>query len=321
MFAPEKITFYCKPYKEKGVYPAYPVDSSVKHDGAKCWAAGRYSWRDSYEDPLHFEWDNSGFDNVTIESLDIRGEGGRAYQVIVERDGNRFKVDLREPTLMEVILTKGIQAGGRLNGSFCFAKEGSQTKLILEGSDTHKAALAEREKRQTYSKKISNKDLKPGYLYQSISGKRGIYLGNVHTYGYDENTGKLTKPYKALLFVADDREMRKFLETGEVTKSTNGASFDSPFAWEFYIVKSHSYKIEKEKVLDVDLDRMMTLINDRGRSEYERIMELNRYSHYLRDYFAWYELARMRLDKKELDFKDKDIQEMKYKAERRGYFY
>ncbi|AIW03244.1 hypothetical protein CPT_Mater87 [Bacillus phage Mater] len=314
MIAPEKITFYCKPYKEEGVYPAYPVDSSVKHDGAKCWAAECYTWRDTYEDPLHFEWDNSGFDHVTIESLDIRGEGGRAYQVIVERDGNRFKVDLREPTLMEVILTKGIQAGGRLNGSFCFAKEGSQTKLILEGSDTHKAALAEREKRQTYSKKISNKDLKPGHVYSTISGKSKLFLGFVYSANIDDYSGNIGKVYKGALLADwngwNEDGIRQFVETGQLVEGNKVYSSD------FDVVRSHSFKIEGEKVADVDLEPLVKRLNDLGMNEYEEKMSKERYGHKLWDYTGSYILAKMRTDRKEVDFKTEDVTAMKRHIDR-----
>ncbi|AIW03555.1 hypothetical protein CPT_Moonbeam157 [Bacillus phage Moonbeam] len=314
MIAPNKITFYCKPADISGVHHAFPVDSSASHDSARYWATGQYSWQIDQKDPITFEWNNGGFDHVTIESLDIRGEGGRAYQVIVKRDGHFFKVDLREATLMEVILGHGIQAGGRLNGSFCFAKEGSQTKLILEGSDTHKEALAERMKREKYTKKISNKDLKPGHVYSTISGKSKLFLGCVYSANIDEYSGNISKVYKGVLLADWDKwnkdYIKKFLETGELVEGNR------VYSGNFDVVKSHSFKIEGEKVADVDLEPLVKRLNDLGMNEYEEKMGKDRHSNYLWGYTGSYELAKMRTNRKEVDFKPADITAMKQHRDR-----
>jgi hypothetical protein len=314
MIAPNKITFYCKPKDGNGVHHAFPVDSAANHDTAMYWSTGQYSWQEKKKSPTLFEWDNSGFDHVTIESLDIRGEGGRAYQVIVERDGHKFKVDLREATLMEVILNHGIQAGGRLNGSFCFAKEGSQTKLILEGSKAHQEAVAERLKREKFDKKISNKDLKPGYVYSTISGKSKLFLGFVYSANIDQYSGEISKVYKgALLTDWDDWDkegVKQFLETGS-TSGGNGVGSST-----FEIVRSHSFKIEGEKVGDVDLKPLVKRLNDLGLNEYEEKMSKERYGNYLWNYTGSYILAKMRVDRKEVDFKPEDIAAIKQHRDR-----
>jgi len=319
MLAPEKMTFYCRPKNDQGIYHAFPVDSKGSHEVAKSWATnGGKSWGGSgwvYKtkdgsDVISFEFDNKGFDHVTITELDYRGNGGRAYQAILEHEGNKFKIDLREKTLMDVILLKGIQAGGKLNGTFCFVKEAAQTNIILEGTKEHEAAVAEREKRETYTKKISNKDLKPGYAYETVSGKSAIFLGFVYTQTLNKYNYDLAKPHKAMLFANCSEEIKSFLTTGKREKY-------GLYTWTFSVVKSHSYKIEKDKVLDVPLSDALQHINKFFQEEYGEALERQRWSSDIMHFFDIYELANIRENKKDVNFKDSDVQIMRNKVDRR----
>ena len=319
MLAPEKMTFYCRPKNDQGIYHAFPVDSKGSHEVAKSWATnGGKSWGGSgwvYKtkdgsDVISFEFENKGFDHVTITELDYRGNGGRAYQAILEHEGNKFRIDLREKTLMDVILLKGVEAGGKLNGTFCFVKEAAQTNIILEGTKEHAAAVAEREKRETFTKKISNKDLKPGYAYETVSGKSSIFLGFVYTQPLDQYRYDLSTPRKHMLFANCSSEIRSFLTTGEAPEY-------GIYQWTFSVVKSHSYKIEKDKVLDVPLSDALKHINNHFQKEYEEVLERKRWSHRIFDFFNLYELANIKESKKDVNFKDSDVQIMRNKADRR----
>jgi len=319
MLAPEKMTFYCRPKNDQGIYHAFPVDSKGSHEVAKSWATnGGKSWGGSgwvYKtkdgsDVISFEFENKGFDHVTITELDYRGNGGRAYQAILEHEGNKFRIDLREKTLMDVILLKGIEAGGKLNGTFCFVKEAAQTNIILEGTKEHAAAVAEREKRETFTKKISNKDLKPGYAYETVTGKSSIFLGFVYTQAFDRDEYDLSNPRKAMLFANCSEEIKSFLTTGEVPQY-------GVYSWTFSVTKSHSFKIEKDKVLDIPLSDALGHINNYFQQEYARIMGMQRYSYDINDFFKVYELANIKEDKTDVYFNRQEIKDMSYKASRR----
>lgn len=303
-----KVTFYCRPKDKEGVFHAFPVDSAASHETAKNWATV-YNWENKSKpttEPEVFEFENTGFDNIQIKSLDIRGNGGRAYQVTLEMEGKKFKVDLRENTLLDVINTKGIQAGGRLNGTFCFAKEGSQTTLILEGSKQHKHALNAQYERETYSKTISRKDLKPGHSYTTISGDSKIFIGFVYAANLNKDDGKLTNVKKQMLFIKDDPDYINFANIKD-------SGDKGIYRWELKVVDSHSFRIEGDKKLEITPDVFDRIIAF-GEKSYAEIMTRDRYSSYLSDYFEPYKIAKMRVNKKDTDFKQEDVDKMVNKA-------
>lgn len=317
MATPRRITFYCRKPDSDGVHPTFPVDSEAKHDTAKSWAkSSRYNYGNDkdYEPTVH-EYENTGFDFVRIDSLDIRGEGGRAYQVIIERDGHKFQVDMREATLMDVIKNTGIEAGGKLNGSFCFNKAGSQTQLIREGSEVHKKAMEEQEIRETYTKTISTKDLKPGYRYSSPSGKDAIYLGAVYT----ANNAKLkegeVKIAKHLLWVSyGDEKVKSYLTTGERPTEKHNEIRN----WYFDLTTSHSYKIEGEKELDVDMETVLPRITVIGTEGVEEVKGRS-YISYPENFTDPYRLSIMKSDRKEVTVDEKFVKDQLDKQNRRGY--
>jgi hypothetical protein len=305
LLAPAKITFYCRPKDSDGIRHTFPVDSTAKHDTAKSWASQIDRYRSSGRvEPDVFEFDNEGFDNVTIIDLDVRSEGGRAYQVIIEKDGNKFKMDLRERTLMDVIELKGIQAGGRLNGTFCFVKEAAQTNLILEGTEAHKAAVAERKKRESLpDKPISRKDLKVGHVYRTATGQAEIFLGFVYACSISDNY-EISKPFKAMLFSDFRKENLHFLQ--------NGVKEEKAYLrnWHFKVTKSHNHREEGDKVIDLDQETLVERLKGLGHEEYTEAIKDGRYSSYFSEYTKPYVLSKMEIDKKNLDFKEEDVKTM-----------
>lgn len=109
--------------------------------------------------------------DATIKSLEIRGEGGRAYKVYIEIAGRDFMVDLREDTLMEVIKYYGIKPGGILDCKLVWARIGSSMKLVVDGGTIHLELLATQK-----LTKIKNADMQIGYEYQTKSGQPEILL-------------------------------------------------------------------------------------------------------------------------------------------------
>lgn len=324
MIAPEKITFYCRKKDEDGIYHAFPIDISAKHDTAKSWAtvtdreydeAQRKIIYTETHDPIVFEFENKSFDNIAIVDLYYRGNGGRAYQIILETEGNKFRMDLRERTLMNVIEYKGINAGGRLNGTFCFVKESAQTNIILEGTDEHKSAIEEREKRNKFTKNIRRNDLKVGYMYKTLNDSGAIYLGSVYCCDIDEEEGLVSKPYKAMLFAEDYDRVVEYLKTGKV--NAEDVKYGNLRSWHFKISKSHSFKIEGEQVLSkVNFDDTVSNLNELGQKEFDVSFSEGRKS-WFEDYSRPYKLANMKIDKKDLCFDEKLTLEMARKYQNR----
>lgn len=191
MLIPERVRFYCRE-SEGYVSDVFPTGSEGNHVVAREWSNnGKVR-----------EFPNGGFDDITIEGIERRGGGGRAYKVIIRglfgKEG--YRMDLREDTLMDVIKTTGISAGGKLNGTFCLANNGTNHVLILEGSKTHTEALQETEERKKYSRVLKKSELIPGRMYRTIKGKESVYMGDVYTYEIVD--GLLSdKPQRKMLWV------------------------------------------------------------------------------------------------------------------------
>ena len=79
------------------------------------------------------------FTDVKIVTMDFRGNGGRAYKVVIN---GKYYCDFREDILLDCILNEGIGKGGVLKGSFSWMKYGQHTKLVRVGSKLHKRISA-----------------------------------------------------------------------------------------------------------------------------------------------------------------------------------
>jgi hypothetical protein len=250
---PKMMNFYCKDKDENGVYPTFPVNIDSNQDTAKTWATEsryRYDLKDSENYHL-FSYPNNIFNEVNIESLDKRGNGGRAYQVIIEHAGNKFRVDLREDALMDVILNVGIESGGKLNGEFLFVIQGSQTTLVRKGSVAYEKSVEKSAEKELTI--IDKTDLKKGHLYSSVSGEEKIFIGEYFVKEVAEKSGKIieSKPTKKLLFLSTTKDTIEFLTTSDKDIASK--------YYNFYvdIKKSHSYRIDKGKVVEVNDERLI----------------------------------------------------------------
>jgi hypothetical protein len=108
--------------------------------------------------------------DVRILGLEQRGNGGRAYKVLLNET---YLVDLREDVLMETMLKHGVSPGRKLGGSFIWAKVSNQMKLVLVTGEIEKS-LTKIEQIKQEKKPIV---LTPGGIY-STSSKVYIYFGH-----------------------------------------------------------------------------------------------------------------------------------------------
>lgn len=116
--------------------------------------------------------DNKPITNVRIIGLERRGNGGRAYKVLID---DLYLVDLREDVLMDTMNQHGIDPGRKLKGRYIWAKIGSQTKLIMvEGEVEKELQTATDIKEQQH--KIESKDLVVGGIYK-MKSKAMIFFG------------------------------------------------------------------------------------------------------------------------------------------------
>lgn len=268
----KNLAFYTKQPDSNGVYHAFPFEKgSTSEETAKKWATNKSYWNKQGSEPIYFEFTENKFDTVQIVSLDVRGNGGRAYQVLIHHEDKKFQCDLREDVLMEVILTKGINVGGYLNGSFSFIRNNAQTNLVLHDSDTYNRAKEELERREGNKdkKKISAKDLKVGHKYRQLNGSEGIYLGSFYAPHVDREGEVYEKPKKHHLFF------------------TGSDNSDRSYYWYYDLFSSHNYYFDEGQVCD---ESQVAQLIERARESYIKESERNRTSYQNIKYgtHSWY---------------------------------
>lgn len=186
-YIPDEITFvYSHGEKRAGdiVVPAFVVDSKNPNtmQTAEEWASrARFVNGNKIKAEVKkISRPNKPFVDPLINSLEHRGQGGRAWKTIVDND---FYIDFREDELLWVIQNKGVRPGGVLNGEFVFGMAGSQMKLIPVGSPLYQELLESTKFKK--KKKISNKELKAGHVYRNRDSCEYIFLGWVSHYSFE----------------------------------------------------------------------------------------------------------------------------------------
>lgn len=136
------------------------------------WAGPHAVFTDKPNDPI---------EEVEVVSLVLRGNGGRAWKVLI--DGT-FYVDLREDVMLDALRHGAGVKKGMLKGPFVWCGVGTQMKLVRVGSKLHEVVLAA-------GKRKAAKDVKKfevGGVYENRKGERSVYLGQVDTeYVIDTN--------------------------------------------------------------------------------------------------------------------------------------
>lgn len=170
-FIPDRLTFVCRPretYKDLlgntfEVHNTFPAHNESSLNTARGWA-----WNGCTETEVK----NVSRSDVRILNLERRSEGGRAYKVLV---ADKYMFDLREDVLLEAILARGIEKGGKLGGEYIFAVVGSQTRLVRVGSPQYHQVY--RDSKIRAQKRIKTSDLVVGGIYDGQT-QRAVYLGS-----------------------------------------------------------------------------------------------------------------------------------------------
>ena len=193
---PDRITYHLRPLTEMArgwdqspgepgvpVNPAFPTDadSPKVQETAAAWAS-RVDYKAVAPGPV-YTVPNDPIAGVTLVSLELRGEGGRAWKVLVEPSADHPAgcVDLREGPLLETLITEGCDPGGVLRGTFVWARGGNSLRLVRVGSPVHAAMLEEMAALRTPPAEVEA--LIPGHAYRLPGKDRKvtIYLGRAST--------------------------------------------------------------------------------------------------------------------------------------------
>ncbi len=152
---------------------------------------------------------NTPMNNLYLDDIDVRMEGGRAYKVCNMDDGTYF--DIREDQILQAILKYGIQPGGKIGGSWVFAINHTQMKCYLEDGKEYQEALLENQKKIQIGQKIT-KGFVPGKVYTDKSGTCQ-YVFLMRTNGLSTNYQKQavirTKTKDNFFLVVSNNDIRR----------------------------------------------------------------------------------------------------------------
>jgi len=170
---PKRLRFYSKPEQDikhpngydAVVYNTFAVDinNMNTNETARIWAEGYRKLK-----PLIHEFDNKPINDVKLYDLEKRGQGGRAYKVLIY---DQFVFDLREDTLLEILMYHKIEKG-IISCPLIFAVIGNQMKLIVENGKKHLEFMDQKET------PLEN-NFQPGSLLKNKLGHQLIFLGEV----------------------------------------------------------------------------------------------------------------------------------------------
>ena len=125
---------------------------------------------------------NESMYNVTIKQC----LGNDNYVVTLSATGDdkvfNMNVQFECDRFLNDVIKEGIEAGGKLNGSFVWCCVDGKMKLVLENSDTHKRIYGYIKRKN--KKPIPSSNLVIGGIYEDRQENKFIYLGSVDTYEY-----------------------------------------------------------------------------------------------------------------------------------------
>ena len=179
----DKIILVCKDLPEledsysykvrDSYYKAYFVDPSSKSQlaSARNWATwtecsasyknaeGRWTHdKEVDHKPAEFEFDNSGF---TLELLDCAGgssQGGKLsfWNCLVKKDDKTFKIGINSEMLL-ALLKDATFINGVCQSPLIFITQKGKVGLTVEGSETYKQCIADRELKKDLKKTATSK--------------------------------------------------------------------------------------------------------------------------------------------------------------------
>ena len=188
------------------VREVFPVEGGKDLTTAKSWATGHHWQNKNNYIPEIIETDNVPISDVRVVTLEHRGNGGRAYKVII----NGFMyADIREDVIIDTMLNCGIEKGAILNGQFIWAKNKTQMKLIRVGSALYKQFSKNVDTSKAVD--IPKSSVVPGGVYEMKSGSVLIYFGKFETYKF-KHDGEYRHSYPTYAYdIYNGRFVKEFV--------------------------------------------------------------------------------------------------------------
>lgn len=149
---------------------------------AREWAGARMTYQENtfrLEDPVGMsitELPNDPIPALELVTLEVRGEGGRAWKVLVH--GQHY-VDLREDPMLDALRHGPGVRNGEILGPWVWACFSGQMKLVRVGSRMHRAAVEAGKLRVTKPSSVG--ELVMGGIYANKKNEQAVFLGVCRT--------------------------------------------------------------------------------------------------------------------------------------------
>lgn len=245
--------------EEFKVFATFVTDAKNKktQESARKWASAAqwdYSQNKALptSTPIVTDLKNDPIKDVRIVTLEHRGNGGRAYKVIVN---GKFYVDLREDVLLDSILQVGIGKGGQLKGEYIFAMVNSEMKLIRVGSLLHKKMI----EANAFDKAKPIKYFEIGGVYGNKRGDKMLYLGEFNTseleleydhQGYGFGRKSIVKSAKK----TNERSYHAFYNIMYLGRDLGNGRGRQAYSSYYLTLSANLSKSYKEKLDQLDID-------------------------------------------------------------------
>jgi hypothetical protein len=165
------VTFYLRdPYtwgSFKDLVPAFPVDTEKNHDTAKEWC--------NYKDGVTKVLDvNNSFKNLKLLGVEHRGNGGRAYKVLINAEGEDLVVEIRGKVFEDYIIN-GTIINGIFQGEWKFINDLGASLVPVDSAWAKSYDKFHGNPHLANISKVKVKDIKPMECYKDISRLKSFY--------------------------------------------------------------------------------------------------------------------------------------------------
>lgn len=260
---PEQVTYYLVPHlvSAMGVIgtPVVVAPGKLSEKDLYELFRGKYSVSRPRTNYIKVVIPNTPLTKVTLVAVDWDGKFCIRYRL---EDDTEYLTDLHGTSLFEAIKVAGVKKGGRIPGSFIWASTSSTKYMRLIHVDGKQYKNISHKDDVGSNRIIKKRDLIPGALYETYSGKQGVYLGSVNTisFPWEDNSWA-----EEVVIWRINRSQMLWYESENPTRDV-GRDFCNKWAIDRFSIKgSHSYRKLIRIVTTVDQDKLLTKVRRAAR--------------------------------------------------------
>jgi len=205
--------------------------------------------------------------NDPIKGMRLASVNERTFtcRATLTLEGTLYQAQIQTSTLLEIAQSVGIEKGGIISAPLVWAnlRRHPYMRLVRIGSDAY---IKHKFRDDKLDHKILYKGgLKPGHLYENLSGQQGIFVAHICTIDFPWQIGP---EYKKQVVRWDVwKHVMLWYENWRNEESAGPQPWDAAQELtegsdppHFSIKRSHSYRIDLGKVADIDFEATRDII-------------------------------------------------------------